>query len=98
MCLRELAIIDDTLEILGAPKEYQRLRNWIIRIMIGFIVYIFYELAYINIYVYFVYDIDLDVNFYFCQITIHMFLIAYPTYLIVLNTLISAIILGLVYV
>ncbi|EGI61748.1 hypothetical protein G5I_09977 [Acromyrmex echinatior] len=25
MCLRELAIIDDTLEALGAPKEYQRL-------------------------------------------------------------------------
>ena len=35
MCLRELAIVDDTLETLGMPKEYQKLRNWIIRIING---------------------------------------------------------------
>ncbi|KYQ49532.1 hypothetical protein ALC60_11397 [Trachymyrmex zeteki] len=42
MCLRELAITDETLEALGTPKEYQRLNNWIIRIIIGWIVYIFF--------------------------------------------------------
>jgi len=35
MYLRELSIVDDTLEALGVPKEYQRLRKWIIRLMIG---------------------------------------------------------------
>ncbi|KYQ54451.1 hypothetical protein ALC60_14212 [Trachymyrmex zeteki] len=38
MCLRELAIIDETLEALGTPKEYQGLNNGIIRIIIGSIV------------------------------------------------------------
>ncbi|KYN17870.1 hypothetical protein ALC57_09752 [Trachymyrmex cornetzi] len=45
MCLRKLSEVDDTLEALGAPKEYQRLRNWIIRIIIGWIVYIFFYMA-----------------------------------------------------
>ena len=49
MCLHEFAIIDDTLEALGAPKEYQRLENWIIRIIIRLIVYVFCQLAYLNI-------------------------------------------------
>ncbi|KYQ54790.1 hypothetical protein ALC60_06392 [Trachymyrmex zeteki] len=34
-CLYELSIIDDSLDALGASKKYQRLRNWIIRIIIG---------------------------------------------------------------
>ncbi|KYN38162.1 hypothetical protein ALC56_07463, partial [Trachymyrmex septentrionalis] len=34
MCLREFVVVDDTLEALGAPKEYQMLRKWIIRIII----------------------------------------------------------------
>ncbi|EGI67237.1 hypothetical protein G5I_04167 [Acromyrmex echinatior] len=33
MCLRKLAIVDDTLEAVEAPKEYQRLRNWIIQML-----------------------------------------------------------------
>ncbi|KYN07078.1 hypothetical protein ALC62_01950 [Cyphomyrmex costatus] len=41
ICLRELSIVDDTLEALGVPKEYQILRNWIIRIIIGWIAIIF---------------------------------------------------------
>ncbi|KYN19026.1 hypothetical protein ALC57_08699, partial [Trachymyrmex cornetzi] len=41
MCLHELSLEDNTLEALGAPKEYQRLRNWIIQIIIGWIVFIF---------------------------------------------------------
>ncbi|KYQ50564.1 hypothetical protein ALC60_10349 [Trachymyrmex zeteki] len=44
MCLHELSIVDDTLEALGSSKEYQRLRNWIIRMMIGWIVYGFFLL------------------------------------------------------
>ncbi|KYM76115.1 hypothetical protein ALC53_13600, partial [Atta colombica] len=54
MCLNELSIIDDTLEALGVSKKYQRLHNWIIRIIIGWIIYFYYGLA-ISIYkVYFI--------------------------------------------
>jgi len=42
MCLRKLSIVDDTLEILGTAKEYQWLRNWIIRMIIGWIVMSFF--------------------------------------------------------
>ncbi|KYN17947.1 hypothetical protein ALC57_09829 [Trachymyrmex cornetzi] len=45
MCLHELSVVDDTLEALDAPKEYQRLRNWIIRIITGWIVHIFFRMA-----------------------------------------------------
>ncbi|KYN18203.1 hypothetical protein ALC57_09497, partial [Trachymyrmex cornetzi] len=45
MFLHKLSILNDTLEALGAPKEYQGLRNWIIRIIIGYIVYIFFFMA-----------------------------------------------------
>jgi len=38
MCLHTLSIVDDTLKALGIPKEYERLRNWIIRMIIGWIV------------------------------------------------------------
>ncbi|KYN07067.1 hypothetical protein ALC62_01974 [Cyphomyrmex costatus] len=45
ICLHELSIVDDTLEALGAPKKYQMLRNWIIQIIIGWIIYFFIDLA-----------------------------------------------------
>jgi len=44
MYLRELSIVDDTLEALGVPKEYQQLRKWIIRLMIGWIVHVLFSL------------------------------------------------------
>lgn len=37
MCLQKLSIVDDTLEVLKTPKEYQLLYNWIIGIIIGWI-------------------------------------------------------------
>ncbi|KYM98202.1 hypothetical protein ALC62_11107 [Cyphomyrmex costatus] len=45
ICLCELSIVNDTLEALGAPKEYQMLRNWIIRIIFVWITYFFTEFA-----------------------------------------------------
>ncbi|KYN05210.1 hypothetical protein ALC62_03883 [Cyphomyrmex costatus] len=47
-CLRELSIIDDTLEAIGVPKDYRILRNWIIRIIIGWITFLFIDLAIMN--------------------------------------------------
>ncbi|KYN16334.1 hypothetical protein ALC57_11416 [Trachymyrmex cornetzi] len=95
MCLRELAIVDHTLEALGTPKEYQRLRNWIIRITIGWIVHVFYQLAY-NYYNLLFY-LKNDINFTeFVHWTYVMFLNCYPSYVIALSALISAAILGLV--
>lgn len=38
MCMHKLSIVDDTLGTIETPKKYQRLRNWIIRIIIGWIV------------------------------------------------------------
>ncbi|KYQ58432.1 hypothetical protein ALC60_02579, partial [Trachymyrmex zeteki] len=35
MCLHELSLVDNTIEAVGAPKEYQRLHKWISRIMMG---------------------------------------------------------------
>ncbi|KYN03594.1 hypothetical protein ALC62_05552, partial [Cyphomyrmex costatus] len=43
--LRELSVVDDTLEALGAPNEYHQLRNWIIRILMRCIAYVFYDIA-----------------------------------------------------
>ncbi|KYM99020.1 hypothetical protein ALC62_10251, partial [Cyphomyrmex costatus] len=42
-CLHELSIVDDTLEALGVPKEHRVLRKWILRIIIGWIVYPFID-------------------------------------------------------
>ncbi|KYN29416.1 hypothetical protein ALC57_01139 [Trachymyrmex cornetzi] len=42
MCLHELSLMDDTLEAVGLPKKYQRLRKWTIRITIGCFVYIMF--------------------------------------------------------
>ncbi|KAM0734581.1 hypothetical protein ACS0PU_011400 [Formica fusca] len=41
MCLHKLSIVDDTLEMLGTPKEYRRLYNWVIGIIVGWISLIF---------------------------------------------------------
>ena len=92
MCLRKLAIVDDSLEALGMPKEYQRLRNWIIRIIVGWIVHIFYQLAYANFLIIFV--LHYDVTFW--NITLNTFLFKYSENVIIVSVLISAAILGLV--
>ncbi|KYQ53343.1 hypothetical protein ALC60_07535 [Trachymyrmex zeteki] len=93
MCLRKLAIVDDTLEVLGTPKEYQRLRNWIIRIIIGWLAYIFSKFACFNI-IYYFFDNNYGINSTF--VAYMVMLVEYSTYVIVLNILISATILGLV--
>ncbi|KYQ54175.1 hypothetical protein ALC60_13278, partial [Trachymyrmex zeteki] len=94
VCLRELAIIDDTLESLGTSKRYQRLNNWIIRIIIGWIVYVFFCLTYINFRFFFVHD-TLNFTFYLSfRITCIIFPFFYPIYVIILSALISATILG----
>ena len=95
MCLRELAIVDDTLEALGAPKEYQRLRKWIIRIIIGWIAYVFYQFAYWNFLAFFVLNFDINFTWFFFVMRFE-FLNDYPSNVIMLSALISAAILGLV--
>ena len=95
MCLSELTIVDDTLETLEVPKEYQRLHNWIIRIIIGWIVYGFYQIIYFNFVFFFVLNKDLNfLNFFFS--TSISILNYYPSNVIILNSLISAAILRLV--
>jgi len=93
MCLRKLAIVNDTLEVLGAPKEYQRLRNWIIRIIIGMIGYVFYDVASFIIYVS-LFFFPNYVNIF--GLTLQMFFSKYPINVIILDALISATIFGLV--
>ncbi|KYQ47741.1 hypothetical protein ALC60_13228 [Trachymyrmex zeteki] len=92
MCLRELAIVDDTLEALGMPKEYQRLRNWIIRMIIGWILFIFTDLAQYNLF-----RIILDSKFTISNSfyeTYFTFIYHYPMFINIINVLISGIILG----
>ena len=97
MCLRKLAIVDDSLEALGAPKEYQRLRNWIIRIIVGWIVYIFYQLVYTNFFLSFYFDVYLTASWNnIIYTTLFTFLLYYKENVIILSILISAAILGLV--
>ncbi|KYN50744.1 hypothetical protein ALC56_09506 [Trachymyrmex septentrionalis] len=91
MCLRKLAIVDDTLEALGVQKEYQRLRNWIIRITIGWIVYVICRSTY-DAFTYCV----LNCNFDLWAVTLDKFLIYYPSHIIILSALISTAIIGLV--
>ncbi|KYQ55646.1 hypothetical protein ALC60_05457, partial [Trachymyrmex zeteki] len=96
MCLHELAIIDETLEALGTPKEYQRLNNWIIRIIIGWIVYVFFNLTYTS---FFVFLHEKILNFiYYLIIPFHIFVSNYPSLIIILSAMISTTILGLVHV
>ncbi|KYN28000.1 hypothetical protein ALC57_02577 [Trachymyrmex cornetzi] len=91
MCLRELAIVDNTLEALGTPKEYQKLYNWIILIIVGWIVYVFCQLAftYFVVFSYLPFDIIC-----FVKLTYIVFLVNYPSNVIMLSALISAAILG----
>jgi len=42
MCLYELSIVDDTLEMLGTSKNYQQLRKWIFIMISGWIVSSFF--------------------------------------------------------
>ncbi|KYM93985.1 hypothetical protein ALC62_15404, partial [Cyphomyrmex costatus] len=44
-CLRELSVVDNTLEALGVPKNYRMLRFLIIRIIIGWIATLFINLT-----------------------------------------------------
>ncbi|KYQ54691.1 hypothetical protein ALC60_06433, partial [Trachymyrmex zeteki] len=95
MCLRELATVDDTLEALGMPKEYQRLRNWTIRIIIGWILFIFADIAYHNLFT-IIYDSNYIINLvYFIYF---LFIYPYPIFIYIINALISGTILGLVHV
>ena len=88
MCLYELSLVDDTIEAIGAPKNYQRLRKWIIRIIIGWIINIFFQLAVI-------YFDDLHNNINYVDIP-RAFMIDYPIYIHILSGLIWGIIIGLV--
>ncbi|KYM95536.1 hypothetical protein ALC62_13966 [Cyphomyrmex costatus] len=45
ICLHELSIVDDTLEALGMPKEYETLQSWMIRIIFVWIIYFFFEIT-----------------------------------------------------
>ncbi|KYQ58971.1 hypothetical protein ALC60_02019 [Trachymyrmex zeteki] len=96
MCLRELAIIDETLEALGTPKEYQRLNNWTIRIIIGLIVYLFFSSTYS---VFSIILLDNTFNFIaYLVMAFYIFLLNYPSVIITLSAMISTTILGLVHV
>jgi len=95
MWLHKFAIIDDTLETLGTSKEYQRLRNWIIQIIIGLNVYVFCRLACVNIISFLILNNHINLTLLFILMTI-TFLKDYPSNVIILNALISAAILGLV--
>ena len=92
MCLHELSIVDDTLEALSAKKEYQWLRKWIIRIIIGWIVYIFCQLIYFT-FIFVHYEIYETIIW---KLMLDTFLGDYASNIIILSTLISATILGLV--
>ncbi|KYM80424.1 hypothetical protein ALC53_09163 [Atta colombica] len=84
MCLYELSLVDDTIEAIGAPKKYQRLRKWIIRIIIGWIVYIFYISAG-NIYDLFLSEFYSEVNL---VVIYKKLVLTYPSYVHILSTLI----------
>ncbi|KYQ60740.1 hypothetical protein ALC60_00187 [Trachymyrmex zeteki] len=89
MCLHELSLVDDIMEAIGAPKEYQRLHKWIIRIIILWIIYFFQNFAIVIYFGWF--DLDLD----FVQIYKSCALY-YPKIVHILSALIWGTILGLV--
>ncbi|KYN22614.1 hypothetical protein ALC57_04979 [Trachymyrmex cornetzi] len=86
MCLHELSVIDDDmLEALGALKEYQRLRNWIIRmIKIFFSCLLLSSIIYIITY-------ELEKNFINCCLA---FMSIYPEFVNFSSTLIWGTIIG----
>ncbi|KYQ53601.1 hypothetical protein ALC60_00356, partial [Trachymyrmex zeteki] len=87
MCLHELSLVDNIMEAVGAPKEYQRLRKWIIRIIILWIVYIFQNFAVVIYYSWFVFDSNFD---RICENLV----ITYPNIVHVLSALIWGTIFG----
>ncbi|KYN30138.1 hypothetical protein ALC57_00400 [Trachymyrmex cornetzi] len=87
ICLRELAIVDHTLEAFGMPKEYQ----WTIRISIGLIVYVCHFVTYSAFLYSFIYDVTIPWGW-----ILNIFVLYYPHIVVVLSALISAAILGLV--
>jgi len=93
MCLHKLSLVDDTMEAVGLPKKYQCLRKWIIRITIGYIVYMFYQFA-VNI-LQFKFFYQTNINFNFICI---MFSIYYPRFVHISCPVIWGTILGLVHV
>ncbi|KYN06947.1 hypothetical protein ALC62_02103 [Cyphomyrmex costatus] len=87
--IREISIVDDTLEALGAPEEYQMLSNWIIRIIIGWIAIIFTKLL-TEIYdVFFLYQWKMSFNRAF-----RILFMNYFTNVLTLSALICGTVLG----
>ncbi|KYN03971.1 hypothetical protein ALC62_05171 [Cyphomyrmex costatus] len=92
-CLRELSIVDNSLEALGVPKEYRMLRNLIIRIIIGWIAILFINLT-VSI---FLDSIRLNVMPILIIIYKIFWIILWPTntdHVITLSTLICGTVLG----
>ncbi|KYM79269.1 hypothetical protein ALC53_10282, partial [Atta colombica] len=98
MCLHKLSLVDDTMEAIGSPKKYQRLSKWINRIIIGYIVYMFYEFS-VCVYSQFMFYPKHDINTYdLNNINIVficiMFLSFYPDFVHISSALIWGTILG----
>ncbi|KYN36537.1 hypothetical protein ALC56_09108 [Trachymyrmex septentrionalis] len=91
LCLHELSLVDDTMEAIGLPKKYQRLRKWIIRITIGYIVYMFYRFAAHVLQFKFFYQTNINFDF-ICL----MFSLYYPSFVHIACTVIWGTILGYV--
>ena len=95
MCLHELSLVDDTMETVGSPKKYQPLRKWIIRITIGFIVYVFYHLAHKPI----LFLISIDIYQIVTRISVfEIFDFYFPLFVYISSALIWETIVGLVYI
>ncbi|KYN36614.1 hypothetical protein ALC56_09039 [Trachymyrmex septentrionalis] len=91
MCLRKLSLVDDTMEAIGSPKKYQRLRKWILRITIGYIVYMFFRFATFTLRMIFFYQIN--INYYVIILSLSY---VYPHFVHFSSTLIWGTILGYV--
>jgi len=84
--------VDNTMEVIGSSKKYQCLRKWIIGIIIGYIVFVFYQFAVFVLGLKFLYENNINFSLIYL-----IFLSIYPELVHVLNALICGIILGLVY-
>ncbi|KYN38092.1 hypothetical protein ALC56_07492, partial [Trachymyrmex septentrionalis] len=91
MCLHELSLVDDTMEAVGSPKKYQWLRKWIIRIIIGYIVYMFHQFATCIYTTFIIEDQNIIKNF---DVICVSYLFNYGEYIYVLSVLIWGTILG----
>jgi len=92
MCLHELSLVDDTMEAVGSLKKYQRLRKWIIRIIIGYFVYVFCQFA-THAYLQFMFN-ENNMKFVFI---FKVYLLFYGNFVHISSALIWGTILGLVY-